>query len=81
MKFKNCHLLQKWKIPELRILGWANKWRHRNRDNYIPEFISVRANEDADIIVDLNGKIPVVANYRMVGNFGEVFNLAIWQTG
>ena len=79
MKFKNRHLLQKWRIPELRILGWANKWRHRSRDNYIPEFISVRVNEDADIIVDLNGKIPsvVLANYRIAGNFGEVFNLAM----
>ena len=51
------HLLHKWKQTAKGILQLANKWHKLQKEpNYIPLFIGGRIDEDADIIVELNGK-------------------------
>ena len=52
------HLLRKWSLTAKDILQLANKWHQpQNKPNCIPEFIGCRVGEDADIMVELNGKV------------------------
>ena len=57
----SVYLLSKWNKRVRDILTLANKWHQLQSDskpgetNYIPKFVGARADEDADIIVELNG--------------------------
>ena len=59
----SVHLLHKWKIDRKHLMSLANKWHQVQSDskpgevNYIPKFVGARMDEDADIIVELNGKL------------------------
>jgi hypothetical protein len=49
---------------------------------YVPKFELAKESEmpHVDIVVVLNGKHGIfITVYRIAGNFGKVFNLAIWQ--
>ena len=56
-------LLLKWKMDIKHLMSLANKWHQVQNDskpeevNYIPKFVGARMDEDADIIVELNGKL------------------------
>ena len=63
---KSRPLLDKWKMNIKDFMPLANKWHQVQNDskpgevNYIPKFVGARIDEDADIIVELNGKLTKI---------------------
>ena len=53
---KKSTLLTKWKLDEETIMDWANRWSSQ-KDCVIPVFELCMRESEADIIVELNGKL------------------------
>ena len=55
---KKSTLLAKWKLDEGTIMEWANRWSSEE-DSKIPVFELCKRESEADIVVELNGKLSL----------------------